>query len=927
MSTPAERYAKFRREQPHPVLADFRELYDFGLDAFQVRACEAVEEGDGVLVAAPTGSGKTIVGEFAVHLALHQGRKCFYTTPIKALSNQKYTDLVRRYGPDQVGLLTGDNSVNGEAPVVVMTTEVLRNMLYAGSRTLLDLGHVVMDEVHYLADRSRGAVWEEVIIHLPESVSVISLSATVSNAEEFGEWLATVRGSTTTIVEETRPVPLYQHVMVGRRLYDLFEDDSGFAGPEARVNPELVRLSRDDWRSRHTSDRRAPQKGRGKTPRGSRGRTPPRGGLPTRFDVVDRLERDALLPAIYFIFSRIGCDAAVQQCLAANLRLTSPAERDEIHAFVESRCKHIPETDRHVLGYHDFLEGLTRGIAAHHAGMLPSFKECVEELFAAGKCRVVFATETLALGINMPARSVVIEKLVKWNGETHADITPGEYTQLTGRAGRRGIDVEGHGIVLWSPGTDPRSLAGLASTRTYPLRSSFRPSYNMAVNLVRQFGRETARELLESSFAQFQADKAVVGLARQLRKTEAGLEGYAEAAECHLGDFMEYAALRRRLSDVEAAAARARRTDRRAEIVDSLDSLRPGDVIEVPTGKYTGWALVVDPGTRADRADPRPYVLTEDRQARRLAMVDFNRPVAPVTRMRVPRNFNGRNPQQRRDLANALRIKMRDFPAAEGRKGRGGQRRGGGGPDHGHEQEITRLRAELRAHPCHGCGDRESHARWAERHQKLSREAATLRRRIESRTNTIARQFDRVCDVLTALGYLERDRVTPAGDVLMRIYAELDLVVSECLRGGVWDGLSAPDLASALSVLVYESRRADDSSAPRPPRGDVRQVLGHMVELWAELSRLEKDHRLDFLREPDLGFAWAAQRWASGGSLDEVLTETDLAAGDFVRWVKQLLDLTGQVAEAAPTAELRATARDVADALRRGVVAYSSLAD
>ena len=931
MTSPSERYAKFRREQPHPVLADFRELYDFGLDDFQVRACEAVEDGDGVLVAAPTGSGKTIVGEFAVHLALQQGRKCFYTTPIKALSNQKYADLVRRYGPDQVGLLTGDNTVNGEAPVVVMTTEVLRNMLYAGSRTLLDLGFVVMDEVHYLADRSRGAVWEEVIIHLPESVAVISLSATVSNAEEFGEWLATVRGSTTTILEETRPVPLYQHVMVGRRLYDLFEDDSGFAGPDAHVNPELIRVARDDWRTRRPQDRRAPQKGRGKTPRGSqRGEPPPRGGLPTRFDVVDRLERDALLPAIYFIFSRIGCDAAVQQCLAANLRLTTPAERDEIHAFVEEKCAHIPDTDRHVLGYHDFLEGLTRGIAAHHAGMLPAFKECVEQLFAAGRCRVVFATETLALGINMPARSVVIEKLVKWNGETHADITPGEYTQLTGRAGRRGIDVEGHGIVLWAPGTDPRSVAGLASTRTYPLRSSFRPSYNMAVNLVRQFGRETARELLESSFAQFQADKAVVGMARQLRKAEEGLEGYAEAAQCHLGDFMEYAWLRRRLSDVEAAAARERKMDRRAEIVESLESLRPGDVIEVPTGKYAGWALVVDPGSRSDRDDPRPYVLTEDRQARRLAMIDFNRPVEPATRMRVPRNFNGRNPQQRRDLASALRTKMRDMPTKHaGKRGRGTAHPSGsrGGRDPGHEQEITRLRADLRSHPCHGCDDRESHARWAERHAKLQREVTTLRRRIETRTNTIARQFDRVCDVLTSLGYLEQDEVTPAGDVLMRIYTELDLVVAECLRGGLWDGLDAPDLAAALSVLVYESRRADDSSAPRPPRGQVREVLGRMVSLWAELSRVEKDHRLDFLREPDLGFAWAAQRWAAGGSLDEVLSETDLAAGDFVRWMKQLLDLTGQVAEAAPTPALRGTARDVADALRRGVVAYSSLAE
>src|SRR4051812_31584880 len=937
MSSPSERYARFRAEQGAPVLADFKALYDFPLDDFQVQACTALEAGDGVLVAAPTGSGKTVVGEFAVHLAMHQGRKCFYTTPIKALSNQKYADLVRRYGADQVGLLTGDNSVNGEAPVVVMTTEVLRNMLYAGSSTLLGLGYVVMDEVHYLADRMRGAVWEEVIIHLPESVAVVSLSATVSNAEEFGEWLATVRGSTTTIIEEKRPVPLYQHMMVGRRLYDLFADGSETADRDAKVNTDLQRAVRNPSTGLRTSDRfeqRGGRRGRGPVRRG-----PPRGGLPTRFDVVDRLDREGLLPAIYFIFSRVGCDAAVQQCLNANLRLTTPQEREEIYAYVEERCASLPDEDLHVLGYHDFLDGLTRGVAAHHAGMLPTFKECVEELFAAGLCRVVFATETLALGINMPARSVVIEKLVKWNGETHADITPGEYTQLTGRAGRRGIDVEGHGIVLWSVGVDPKAVGGLASTRTYPLRSSFRPSYNMAVNLVNQVGRPTARELLESSFAQFQADRAVVGLARQLRKAEEGLTGYAEAAQCDRGDFMEYSALRQRLSTVEADAARARRADRRDQVAGSLAQLRPGDGGEVTRGKYAGFAVVVDPGTRADRGDPHPSVLTESRHARRLSVVDFDGPVEALTRMRIPRSFNGRNAQSRRDLANALTSKVQSLPppvvedgSVVEEPGPAGRletpgRRHRGGHDSQADREITHLRAEIRRHPCHSCPDRESHARWAERWHRLDREASALRRRIETRTNTIARQFDRVCDVLGSLGYLADDEATPAGQRLMRLYSEMDLLAAECLRAGLWDGLSAPDLAAALAVLVFEARRADDASSPRLPKGPVREVIRETVVLWGRLDRLEKENRLDFLREPDLGFAWAAQAWASGASLDDVLTETDLAAGDFVRWMKQLLDLAGQVADAAAGTELRETARETIGALRRGVVAYSSLSD
>ncbi|MGA0067488.1 MAG: DEAD/DEAH box helicase, partial [Candidatus Nanopelagicales bacterium] len=519
MSEPAQRHAAARERA---LLGDFPDNFPFGLDDFQRRGCLALARGRSVLVAAPTGAGKTVVGEFAVHEALRTARKCFYTTPIKALSNQKFHDLVARYGAERVGLLTGDNSINGEAPVVVMTTEVLRNMIYAGSSTIEQLGYVVMDEVHYLADRARGPVWEEVIIHLPEGIQLAALSATVSNAEEFGEWLATVRGETEVIVDEHRPVPLWQQVMVGERLLDLFVDDE-----HHRVNPEILRIARES--ERWTDHRR-------------RGRRPSRDRLtPWRTDVVKELHDDHLLPGITFIFSRAGCDAAVQQCLSSGLMLTTPQERREIERIVESRTADLPHEDLGVLGYDTWREGLRRGIAAHHAGLLPLFKEVVESLFQQGLIKMVFATETLALGINMPARTVVLEKLVKWNGENHVNITAGEYTQLTGRAGRRGIDVEGHAVVVWHPGLDPEALAGLASTRTYPLRSSFRPSYNMAVSLIRRMGRTEARDILETSFAQFQADRGVVALAAQVRRNDEALAGYREAMACHLGDFGEYA--------------------------------------------------------------------------------------------------------------------------------------------------------------------------------------------------------------------------------------------------------------------------------------------------------------------------------------------------------------------------------------------------
>ncbi|ARX82276.1 DEAD/DEAH box helicase [Streptomyces alboflavus] len=930
--SPAERYAAARQRaaEQATALASFREMYEFGLDPFQIEACQALEAGKGVLVAAPTGSGKTIVGEFAVHLALQQGKKCFYTTPIKALSNQKYADLAKRYGADQVGLLTGDNSVNSEAPVVVMTTEVLRNMLYAGSQSLRGLGYVVMDEVHYLSDRFRGAVWEEVIIHLPESVTLVSLSATVSNAEEFGDWLDTVRGDTEVIVSEHRPVPLFQHVLAGRRMYDLFEEGEG---QRKAVNPDLTRMARQEAsRSYNPRDRRKGKMIR-EADRERERRSRSRIWTPARPEVIERLDAEGLLPAITFIFSRAGCEAAVQQCLYAGLRLNDDEARLRVRELVEERTESIPNEDLHVLGYYEWLEGLERGIAAHHAGMLPTFKEVVEELFVRGLVKAVFATETLALGINMPARSVVLEKLVKWNGEQHADITPGEYTQLTGRAGRRGIDVEGHAVVLWQRAMSPEHLAGLAGTRTYPLRSSFKPSYNMAVNLVEQFGRHRSRELLETSFAQFQADKSVVGISRQVQKNEEGLEGYHASMTCHLGDFEEYARLRRELKDRENELAKQGANQRRAAAAAALEKLKPGDVIHVPTGKYAGLALVLDPGLPAGRANghrgfehqdgPRPLVLTAERQVKRLASMDFPVPVEAVERMRIPKSFNARSPQSRRDLASALRTKAGHLVPERHRKGRAAA---------ADDREISRLRAELRAHPCHGCDEREDHARWAERYYRLRRDTQQLERRIEGRTNTIARTFDRIVALLTELDYLRGDEVTEHGKRLARLYGELDLLASECLRARVWEGLGPAELAACVSALVYEARVGDDALAPKLPSGGAKAALGEMVRIWGRLDALEEEFKISQAegvgqREPDLGFAWAAYMWASGKGLDEVLREAEMPAGDFVRWCKQVIDVLGQISAAAPREDstVGKNARKAVEQLLRGVVAYSSV--
>ncbi|WP_298592871.1 chloride channel protein, partial [uncultured Rothia sp.] len=648
--TPAERtdyaaaYAASRERAAYAktALGAFEASLDFPLDDFQRQACAAVEADRSVLVAAPTGAGKTIVGEFGIYLALRRGMKAFYTTPIKALSNQKYHDFVRAYGEDYVGLLTGDTSINTEAPVVVMTTEVLRNMLYANSTTLTGLGYVVMDEVHYLADRFRGAVWEEAIIHLPEHVNVISLSATVSNVEEFGAWLDTVRGGTDIIVSEHRPVPLWQHMMVGHRVVDLFvpEDNSAQgknqepeeklsrkqakkaqkakqrgASVEAGANPLLAGLRLNpQLKALRPGFRSAPGRGRygGKRERfrhrregwlnetfssGERGRSdrrdrfsndrfsndrdfdargeqkPLRPQRITRPEMVRALDKQGLLPAICFIFSRAGCDGAVSHCVSADITLTTPEQQQTIRAYIAEATAHLDTRDLNTLGYYEWRDGLIRGIAAHHAGLLPLFKEVVETLFTQGLIKLVFATETLALGINMPARTVILEKLTKYNGESHVDITPGEYTQLTGRAGRRGIDIEGHAVVMWRPGMSPEHVATLASTRTYPLNSSFRPTYNMAANLIASYGAERTRKILESSFAQFQADKSVVGVASRVRKNESALEGYREAMACHLGDFTEYVQLSRQIAELEKKASKSNERHARAQAHHTIQQL------------------------------------------------------------------------------------------------------------------------------------------------------------------------------------------------------------------------------------------------------------------------------------------------------------------------------------------------------------------
>ncbi|MEO3759196.1 RNA helicase [Mycobacterium sp. B14F4] len=937
---------------PPDQLTGFAEQLSFKLDDFQRRACKALENGHGVLVCAPTGAGKTVVGEFAVHLALAAGGKCFYTTPIKALSNQKHNDLVQRYGPEKIGLLTGDQSINGDADVVVMTTEVLRNMLYANSSSLHGLSYVVMDEVHFLADRMRGAVWEEVILHLPDEVRLVSLSATVSNAEEFGGWIQTVRGDTTVVVDEHRPVPLWQHVLVGRRLFDLFDYRAGRAalGRELIVDPELLR----HIAHRREADRLADWQPRGRGRAGNHRGRPAMYRPPSRPDVIGALEREGLLPAITFIFSRAGCDAAVRQCLRSSLRLTTDEERKRIAEVVDRRCGDLPESDLIVLDYHEWREGLLRGLAAHHAGMLPVFRHTVEELFSAGLVKAVFATETLALGINMPARTVVLERLVKFNGEQHVPLTPGEYTQLTGRAGRRGIDVEGHAVVLWTPDVEPAEVAGLASTRTFPLRSSFAPSYNMTINLVHQMGPAQAHKLLESSFAQYQADRSVVGLRRGIERGERMLEEIADEFGGRRDErsreeptpeppILEYVRLRMQISERERAQSRASRLQRRRAANDALASLRRGDIITITHGRRGGLAVVLEPSR--DDEDPRPLVLTEHRWAGRISSADYSGTSEPLGKMTLPKRVEHRNPRTRRDLASALNSAAEglNVPSARGK-------RSGPPKERDIDPELARLRERLRDHPAHHLADREEKVRLAERYLRIEGDNEQIRQKVAAATNSLARTFDRIVVLLTERGFIvpggrseatggmhtgpaEDPKVTADGRLLARIYSESDLLVAEALRAGIWEGLDAAELAGVLSAVLYESR--GDTPGGREgfdiPTGKLRRALNQTRRLWSELRADEQRHRITGSREPDDGFVAAIFRWATTGDLTSALAASDatgggspLSAGDFVRWCRQVLDLLDQVRNAAPSPSLRATAKRAINDVRRGVVAVDA---
>jgi ATP-dependent RNA helicase HelY len=847
--------------------------HGFPLDRFQIEAMDVLDAGESTVVAAPTGSGKTVVAEYGIAAALADGRRAFYTAPIKALSNQKYNDLVALYGRERVGLLTGDNAVNADAPVVVMTTEVLRNMIYARSRALDELACVVLDEVHFIQDTYRGPVWEEVIIHLPRHIQLVCLSATVSNANEVADWITTVRGPTRYIVEEKRPVELENLFMVGDKSTErehLFP--TLVAG---RPNPEAGRLE----------DQSRQVRGRGST----KGR--PRRMLftPARIDVVERLQEEGLLPAIYFIFSRNACDEAAASCLKQGLRLTTPDEKSRIGGIIRERLGDLDDDDLDVLGYPQFVAQLEAGIASHHAGMVPPFKETVEACFVQGLVKVVFATETLAVGINMPARSVVIEKLSKFTGEHHEFLTPGEFTQLTGRAGRRGLDDRGHAVVLWNPFVHFDQVANLASSRSFRLTSSFRPTYNMAVNLVRSYSSDEARHLLNLSFAQYQADRDVVKIEARLDRRAEQLQELREAAESPFGDIHEY---RARLEGTVGVR-------NESSIEWRLSTLRPGDVIHVSKGKVVGRAAVLSSANRTGGV--KLTVVTTRRATLTLSARDFAEPPNVLGTVDLPLPYAPGRAEFQRQVAERLK-EARTVDSTW----------------------TSPSETGYATHPVEDDPNLKDRLKAAAQADRVAREVEQLREQVRGKGNSVARKFEKVLRILNEWEYVDGWSLTEKGESLARTFHESDLLIAECLSRGYLDGLDAASTAALASVFVYEHRSSDPPPAPWFPSQEVRKKWRRIQSTSTELSAVEQAASLNPHRAPDPTYIAIAYAWAAGEGFAEVVEAEELSGGDFVRNMKQLIDLLRQIAIISTVPATRRSAEAGADLLMRGVVAASS---
>lgn len=857
------------------LLEDYRESYasrGIHLDDFQLEACAALGRGHDVLVCAPTGSGKTVVAHYAVYLALASSKKCIYTAPIKALSNQKYAELSRQIGAEQVGLLTGDQSINREAQILVVTTEVLRNMLLHESPDIRDVGYAVLDEVHFLADPDRGPVWEETILSLPDHVRLAALSATVANTEELAAWMRSVRGATDVVVSTKRPVPLAQYVNVGRKLFPLYR--AGTLDPDPALVNALGRRSAE--RKKRVSDRE-------------------------RRALIDKLGERRMLPAIEFIFSRKGCDKAVEALLRHNEVLTTREQRAEIAKEVAALRETLTESDRRAVHFERAAAALERGYGAHHAGVFPAIKELTERLMERGLLSIVYATGTLALGIDMPVRTVVLEELQRWDGHGFVDLSATEYTQLIGRAGRRGRDNVGYGVVVADADTDPEHLADLASGRVEPLISAFQPSYNTVTNLLARMSYAAARDLMGRSFAQFQRNAELGGLAARRARIQRRVETEESRLRCSRGDLLDYLRLRGNAGRAAKAERKAAKRRYRERIANSFAAVRQGYVYAYARGTELSYALVLSATPERVRIIDwfgNLAWLDEDSLASEM------REIGPVT---VPFGMSTKKAEVREHIADDILDLV------------------GGRADLGIDRDLlaswarfaTPREPKVAAHPVSSCPHLYTHLDEAQTWMSLHHRIEELDQRIAAFTDSAGREFDATAAVLREVGVLQGDddsiRMGPGAAQLRELHTEADLLMYQCLAQLPEGGLDGSALAGWVSMFLADDRLG--TALPRDTRlFDAARVARAEVQY---LQSLEYQHGIT--RTPDLspGCADVFAAWARGVGLEACLESARMTAGDFISAARRIIDVLGQVTVATEGTWLSDIARQARDLMRR----------
>ncbi|MFO7628633.1 MAG: DEAD/DEAH box helicase [Prochlorococcaceae cyanobacterium] len=881
-----------------------QQLFPFPLDPFQLEAIDALNQGHSVVVSAPTGSGKTLVGEYAIHRALAHGQKVFYTTPLKALSNQKLRDFREQFGVERVGLLTGDLSLNREAQVVVMTTEIFRNMLYAeidhaSDDPLEGVEAVVLDECHYMNDSQRGTVWEESIIHCPTRIQLVALSATVANAGQLTDWIERVHGPTRLVFSDHRPVPLAFSFCSAKGLHPLLNDEGTALHPNAKV-----------WRPPKGNQRKGP-----KIPK------PPQPEAPPLAFVVAQMADREMLPAIYFIFSRRGCDKGVRDL--GKLCLVSPAEQARIRSRLDAFAAASPEAVRD-----GHAEPLLRGIASHHAGVLPAWKELIEELFQQGLIKTVFATETLAAGINMPARTTVISALSKRTERGHRPLMGSEFLQMAGRAGRRGLDSQGYVVTVQSRFEGLREAGQLALAPADPLVSQFTPSYGMVLNLLQRYDLSKAKELVERSFGRYLAtldlkgDEARISeLFAQLHTLEAG------AGDVPWEDFENYEKQRAHLREerrlLRILQQQAEETLAH-ELTLALQFASEGTLVSLKAPQLRGRvapAVIVEK-VKGPGQFPLLLCLTDENV---WTLVPCNAVVSLHAELSCLQVSQCKPPE----LHHAGELRHGDQPSAGLALAVGSMARRYdmltpqydlAGEVLEQSRQVEELERLLEAHPAHRWGDRKQLKKHRHRMEELQLEIEERQRLLHFRANRHWDTFLSLIEILRYFGGLAGEdglEPTEVGRTVAALRGDNELWLGLALMSGHLDGLDPAELAAVLEAISTEVSRPDLWCSYSPPPA-VEEALHDLRGLRRELQRQQELAKVVVPVWWELELTGLVHAWARGAAWADLIANTSIDEGDVVRVMRRTVDLLAQVPYCeAVSQQLRDNARRALKAINR----------